>query len=76
MEKNLINFSKGKYSCIGKNLARVEIIKTLVALLDRFEIELVKPRAEEDPKMKNGLFAQMEEMQVKLTLRVLEEKQQ
>ena len=57
-------------------MARVEVMKTLVALLGRFEIELVKPRAGEDVRMKNGLFAQVEEMQVKLTPRVLGEKQQ
>lgn len=36
----LVNFSKGTRSCLGVNLAKVEIVLTLAAVLHQFDLEL------------------------------------
>ncbi|KPI44357.1 Pisatin demethylase [Cyphellophora attinorum] len=45
MEHALLTFGAGKRSCLGKNIAMLEVCKVVVAVLLRFELELVDPKA-------------------------------
>jgi cytochrome P450 len=40
LERHLVNFSRGARSCLGINLAKVEMYLTLAVLFQRFEMEL------------------------------------
>ena len=46
MEYNLLSFGAGKRSCLGKNIAMLEIHKLVPALLMRYELRLASPEKE------------------------------
>jgi cytochrome P450 len=45
MEHALLTFGAGKRSCLGKNIAMLEVCKVVSTVLLRFELELVDPAA-------------------------------
>lgn len=38
MRNTLFSFSSGKYSCLGKNLSRLELLKVVPELIRTFEV--------------------------------------
>ena len=46
MEQELLSFGAGKRSCLGKNIAMLEIHKIIAALLMRYNVSLVEPEKE------------------------------
>ncbi|QIW97248.1 hypothetical protein AMS68_002766 [Peltaster fructicola] len=44
MERSLFHFGIGNYSCLGKNVALLEMYKVVPALLRRFEISFADPK--------------------------------
>jgi cytochrome P450 len=52
MERNLLSFGAGKRSCLGKNIAMLELHKIVSALLLRYDFQMVNPGMEW--KLKNS----------------------
>ncbi|KAF2160362.1 hypothetical protein M409DRAFT_29211 [Zasmidium cellare ATCC 36951] len=46
MEGNLLTFGAGKRTCLGRNIAMLELTKLVPALVMRYEMELEDPRRE------------------------------
>ena len=46
MEHHLLSFGAGKRTCLGKNIATLELAKLVPALLMRYEMGLAEPRKE------------------------------
>ncbi|KAL9065628.1 MAG: hypothetical protein Q9157_007414 [Trypethelium eluteriae] len=46
MKKNLLTFGAGARSCIGKNIAMMQLLKVIVELYRHFDIELADPKKE------------------------------
>jgi cytochrome P450 len=60
-------FGYGKWSCSGKTIAFVELNKTFVELLRRFEFQLIEPRR--PWKSVNHMVFYITEMWVRVTER-------
>lgn len=56
LDRYLVTFSKGTRSCVGMNLAMSEIYLGIVALVVRFDMELIDFDFERDLKTKRDLF--------------------
>jgi cytochrome P450 len=60
-------FGGGAHLCIGKNLALLEMNKTLPLLLREYEFELLKP--EEDLKYHSTFFVVQHGLEVRISKR-------
>ncbi|KAI9667683.1 MAG: hypothetical protein M1821_000500 [Bathelium mastoideum] len=67
MYNGLLTFGAGHRSCLGKNLAYFEIYKLIPSLLQRYNIELVRP--EEEWSIENRWLAKPSGFRVKLSSR-------
>lgn len=67
MERFMFQFGGGAHLCIGKNLALLEMNKTLPLLLREYEFELLKP--EEDLKYHSTFFVVQHGLEVRISKR-------
>lgn len=67
MERHLLHFGVGPYTCIGRNIALMEIYRVVPALLRKFEIALVDPRRHW--RFLTGSFVNVADFEVKLKVR-------
>jgi cytochrome P450 len=67
MERTLFHFGSGNYSCLGRNIAFMEMYKIVPALLRRFEISLAHPGREW--KIVPGAFINVTDFDVRLATR-------
>jgi cytochrome P450 len=67
MEHNIISFGAGKRSCLGKNIAMLELHKLVPALFLKFRIELADPSREW--QVSNAWVLNQTGLNVRLTLR-------
>ena len=67
MERHLLHFGVGPYSCIGRNIALMEIYRVVPAVLRKFEMKLVQP--ERNWRFLTGSFVNVADFEVKLTVR-------
>jgi len=67
MERHLLHFGVGPYTCIGRNIALMEIFRLVPALLRKFKIELVNPGREW--RFLTGSFVNVTDFKVKLNVR-------
>ena len=67
MERHLLHFGVGAYSCIGRNIALMEIYRVVPAVLRKFEMKLVQP--ERNWRFLTGSFVNVADFEVKLTVR-------
>ncbi|KIX01924.1 uncharacterized protein Z518_07863 [Rhinocladiella mackenziei CBS 650.93] len=67
MEHSLLAFGAGKRSCLGKNIAMLELHKLIPALFLKFKIELDDPR--KDWKVSNAWVLNQTGLDVRLSLR-------
>ncbi|KAF9874377.1 Cytochrome P450 [Colletotrichum karsti] len=67
MDKNLATFGFASRTCIGRNLATLELFKFIAQLLIRYDVELVDPDKALD--VRSLWFAEIYNMQIKLKLR-------
>lgn len=56
LKKHLVNFTKGSRMCLGKDLARTEIVYTLCRLVMGFEMELFETGRAEDVDIAHDFF--------------------
>ncbi|RFU24689.1 hypothetical protein B7463_g11642, partial [Scytalidium lignicola] len=69
MANTLFHFGYGKYSCLGNNIARLEILKLIQSVLREFDLSLVEP--DKDWILENGAFSPPVELKIKLQPRNL-----
>lgn len=62
MEQNLLIFGAGKRTCLSKDIAMLELIKVVPALVMRYNMELDDPRREW--KIVNNFAVRQEELYV------------
>ncbi|EHY52284.1 Cytochrome P450 monooxygenase [Exophiala dermatitidis] len=67
MEHSLLAFGAGKRSCLGKNIAMLELHKLVPALLLQFNLELADPQKEWD--VSNAWVLNQTGLDVRLTVR-------
>ncbi|KAL2439201.1 Cytochrome P450 monooxygenase [Exophiala dermatitidis] len=67
MEHSLLAFGAGKRSCLGKNIAMLELHKLVPALLLKFNLELADPQKEWD--VSNAWVLNQTGLNVRLTVR-------
>ncbi|KAK4555027.1 hypothetical protein LTR86_007793 [Recurvomyces mirabilis] len=67
MDRHLYTFGGGSHLCIGKNLALLEMNKTLPLLFRDFEFELLKPH--EDLKYHSTFFVVQSGLEVRISKR-------
>lgn len=67
MDQHLLTFGAGKRTCLGRNIAVLELTKLVPALLLRYEIELEEP--EREWKIWNSWLVRQEGLEVVLTRR-------
>ncbi len=67
MEQHLLTFGAGKRTCLGKNIAMLEVHKLVPALLMRYDIKLAKP--EKEWTIKNSWIVRQEGVDVILSQR-------
>ncbi|KAK3109714.1 hypothetical protein LTR53_016727 [Teratosphaeriaceae sp. CCFEE 6253] len=67
MERFMFQFGGGSHLCIGKNLALLEMNKTLPLLFRDFEFELIKP--DEDLKYHSTFFVVQSGLEVRISRR-------
>lgn len=67
MEHSLLAFGAGKRSCLGKNIALLELHKLVPAMLLKFKIELAHP--EREWKVENAWALNQRNIEVTLSLR-------
>lgn len=67
MERTLFHFGSGNFSCIGRNIANVEMYKVVPALLRRFDITLAYP--EREWKIHPIAFVDVTDFDIRLTTR-------
>ncbi|KAL2439225.1 Cytochrome P450 monooxygenase [Exophiala dermatitidis] len=67
MEHSLLAFGAGKRSCLGKNIAMLELHKLVPALLLKFNLELADPQKEWD--VSNAWVLNQTGLDVRLTVR-------
>ncbi|KAK5172094.1 uncharacterized protein LTR77_003732 [Saxophila tyrrhenica] len=67
MERFMFQFGGGSHLCIGKNLALLEMNKTLPLLFRDYEFELLRP--EEDLKYHSTFFVVQEGLEVRISKR-------
>ena len=67
MDRNLIQFGHGAYTCIGKNIALMELGKCVPTLMRSFDIELADPEKEWTFIM--GSFVNVTDIDVRLKTR-------
>lgn len=67
MEHNLLSFGAGKRSCLGKNIAMLELHKVVPALFLRFKLELEEP--EREWEVSNAWVLNQTGLRVKLAAR-------
>jgi len=67
MDHSLLSFGAGKRSCLGKNIAMLELHKLVPAVLMRFKVELEQPEKEWD--VRNAWVLNQTGLVVRLTTR-------
>jgi len=67
MERYMFQFGGGSHLCIGKNLALLEMNKTLPLLIRDYELELLRPQ--EDLKYRSTFFVVQHGLDVKISKR-------
>jgi cytochrome P450 len=67
MERHLLHFGAGAYTCIGRNIALMEIYRVVPALLRKFEMALVDPN--KDWRFLTGSFVNVADFEVRLKTR-------
>lgn len=67
MEHSILSFGAGKRSCLGKNIALLELHKLVPALFLKFKIELAHP--DKDWKVENAWVLNQTGLDVRLALR-------
>ncbi len=67
MDHSILSFGAGKRSCLGKNIALLELHKLVPALLMKFKIELANPNKEWE--VSNAWVLNQTGLEVKLSLR-------
>jgi len=67
MEHSLMTFGAGKRSCMGKNIAMLELHKLVAALCLKFRIELAEP--DKEWEVRNTWVLNQTGLDVKLALR-------
>lgn len=67
MDHSILSFGAGKRSCLGKNIAMLELNKLVPALLMKFNIELADPS--KDWQVSNAWVLNQTGLEVKLALR-------
>ena len=70
MERHLLHFGVGPYTCIGRNIALMEIYKVIPALIREFDWELENP--ERELRFMPGIFVNVEGCVVKIRKRHLQ----
>ncbi|KAL3462677.1 cytochrome P450 [Aspergillus heterothallicus] len=65
---NDLNFGHGRFQCLGKPVAQIEIGKTVFELLRNFDLALLNPTRPWDARNYLGIFA-ISDMWVQVTLR-------
>ncbi|KAI6867230.1 benzoate 4-monooxygenase cytochrome-like protein P450 [Hortaea werneckii] len=67
MDQHLLSFGAGKRTCLGRNIAMLELLKVVPALIARYEMELAWP--EREWKIYNAWVLRQEGVEVKLRRR-------
>jgi cytochrome P450 len=67
MERHLLHFGVGAYTCIGRNIALMEIYRLVPAVLRRFEMGLVN--AQREWRFLTGSFVNVADFEVELRVR-------
>jgi cytochrome P450 len=67
MDHHILTFGAGKRTCLGKNIAMLEIHKLVPAMLMRYDIRLAEP--EKEWKIKNSWIVRQEGVNVVLSRR-------
>ena len=67
MENNILTFGAGKRSCLGKNIATLELHKIVPALLMRYEMEQAEP--DKEWTLKNSWLLKQDGLNIRLKYR-------
>lgn len=67
MERHLLHFGVGPYTCIGRNIALMEIYRVVPALLRKFDMALTDPK--KDWRFLTGSFVNVTDLKVRLKVR-------
>lgn len=67
MDHHILSFGAGKRACLGRNIATLELLKVVPALLLRYEMELARP--EREWKVVNSWAVRQEGLDVVITRR-------
>jgi benzoate 4-monooxygenase len=62
LEKHFLGFSYGPRACIGRNVAFMELKKTVATLFRRFEYRRVFP--DDNPEIREGFHFKVQELPV------------
>jgi cytochrome P450 len=67
MERHLLHFGVGQYTCIGRNIALMEMYRVVPALLQKFDMALVD--LEKNWRFLTGSFVNVTDFEVRLKVR-------